>query len=1699
MGEAFAAYFTAASGCAIRQGGSVAFSRRSGAGGGDVNLRMEGDIKLDANIASRGTMAFSAGGDLTQSENIFSHSNIWLGAGGDLSTLGRVDGDLVELTAGGNIDNLGELSADRGLWLNAGGSIINHNVGEMVSTGVLDLHAVDDIINQQGYMEGVDVTLTTERGDIINRTEFEQITQNTPSGGFYTRTEVGEDSMIVSHNSLMMDAGHNIDLQGSRLSAGSDISLNAGNDVLMGAVENKAAHSFDLDSFSGSRERTTYQVVDIDAGGNLIITAGQNIVGEGTRLGAGGSALLRTEQGDINLSGVANVDHSAFARKDYERSDTVVTYTQAALNVGGSAQLQSGQDINLIGANVIAGGNISLHAERDTNILSVTDSEHHYLYERDDKSFGRSETTEVETLSSTNVGSVIQAGGNITINTLLDEEGNVSLQNSRNVTIQGSLLDAGGDIAVSALENVTMTTGQETYLDYSHRSSSGLGGLTGRSQSDTAADVVQIGSMLNSGNDVVVMAGNDVGIAGSVVSANNDVELYAGLINDEGDINIESVNHESFRASESSRTSVSLDISSDSVSVSEEKTVNQDNTSTANAASYILAGGEIYGDASRDINVTGSVLSANGTVQLDAGRHVTIQSGNSGSITGDEDKKRRYGASWDTTSNDVSAFVGSETNATRHQQDYQGVVGSYVAGVQVNINSGEDINVIGSDLDAQGSIILDAGNDVNILSSEEALTTSTRNSFTQDGLTMTFSHNVGQAVDAIGNLGSGDNAVSDASGVMEAMDSMDSVAPSASIFLGQTTTSQTESNTSTFARGSNLNAGDDVVINAGNNATISGSQVNADRNIQVDANDITISAAENTTQLNSVHNYDQVGLTLAGGQGNVSLTAGFATSESDYQQEMVTTAGSSLNAGQDINLNARNDLTIEGSDINADRNVDLHADNNVAIIAGEGYVRSTLDEEHLSGGGGVNLGSDGFGYTAYVAAGENDLDRQNITNHNSTVSAGEGLTITSGADADISGANLTAADVNMDIGGDLTVASVQDTGSVSGRRWDASLSVTVGAGVSANVSVGYGETEGSSAWVSDQTSITGSNSVNINVGGHTQVDGALIANIQEDGTDGGNLNLSTDTFGYTNLEDHHEETSSYLSVGFGNDAATGDTDWSVSGNYSDVDQQQTTYATLGNGAITVRSDAETGADSMAGINRDIDEAQEITRDKEVDLEVYVTSNSIESFSGLFTADNPDTPEIENTFSRWQSNIENFGRNTVLVYEGINEFTEHEDVPQFARNIAGAMVDMADTAGTLTLGIAPGVKNHGGLAGQTGALVVGDQFFYHVTAQTSYNPETMNVELDGYEISEVDEPLEGYTVFTNGILNTLDDSIRNGVMQTGSDTFIDAYNPSHGFLGDVLESFWDKNIGGVVSTGNARQLNDFYRAGINNDTSFNIAAHSQGTLINQRAIEGLDFTNGGTIQPGSVQFSGSPVGFDTFIEVTTEAGIPAYVRNEDNKLVPNLIFQTNRPEGETSLFGFPLVDPVSDMPVFLGGNHNQGEGGSLGGSFFSVPSLFTDGSPHSNYICQTPACTESPESMPSAVQTFRDSLRTPDTGGGGYIRPEIIYPPRPALDEPANQYQLSQSPVITNESSGTALTPNSYPDLERSPMVQQPYQYPEHNVESEDRPGSQPIDLTLHLVPEGDGQTSDQESRRRQITLPEIVDEAAENHEESADE
>jgi filamentous hemagglutinin len=78
----------------------------------------------------------------------------------------------------------------------------------------------------------------------------------------------------------------------------------------------------------------------------------------------------------------------------------------------------------------------------------------------------------------------------------------------------------------------------------------------------------------------------------------------------------------------------------------------------------------------------------------------------------------------------------------------------------------------------------------------------------------------------------------------------------------------------------------------------------------------------------------------------------------------------------------------------------------------------------------------------------------------------------------------------------------------------------------------------------------------------------------------------------------------------------GETGWSVSGWDYQKDREQIVRATVGAGEIVVRKDAETGADSTAGLNRDVGKAYEITKDEESRTDLYASSSSLGAVASL---------------------------------------------------------------------------------------------------------------------------------------------------------------------------------------------------------------------------------------------------------------------------------------------------------------------------------------------------------------------------------------------------------------------------------------------------------------------------------------------------
>lgn len=216
------------------------------------------------------------------------------------------------------------------------------------------------------------------------------------------------------------------------------------------------------------------------------------------------------------------------------------------------------------------------------------------------------------------------------------------------------------------------------------------------------------------------------------------------------------------------------------------------------------------------------------------------------------------------------------------------------------------------------------------------------------------------------------------------------------------------------------------------------------------------------------------------------------------------------------------------------------------------------------------------------------------------------------------------------------------------------------------------------------------------------------------------------------------------------------------------------------------------------------------------------------------------------------------------------------------------------------------------------------------------------------------------------------AIANGLMQSGSSngeaSFVLAYNPTHGLIGDLIESATDKNLQGAVLSGTARNLNGLFKQAIDaGPESLHIYGHSQGGLLTWVAIKGLDFSQGKSpvVEMNSIQLSGAPVDAVQFHKDADSAGF----KDQDQST-----FQVNRPD-ETVFFGLlPKTDTVSDLPLLLGGNAQYSDDpiARTLGALFTVTSLFGKGSPHSNYSCVT--C---PASPPGSVEAqIRDIVIDP---------------------------------------------------------------------------------------------------------------------------
>ncbi|EPV2173449.1 hemagglutinin repeat-containing protein, partial [Escherichia coli] len=630
---------------------------------------------------------------------------------------------------------------------------------------------------------------------------------------------------------------------------------------------------------------------------------------------------------------------------------------------------------------------------------------------------------------------------------------------------------------------------------------------------------------------------------------------------------------------------------------------------------------------------TGSTLAGNGDVTLTAGRDMTSQAaslsaqkglalmaGHDVTLTGAQNTSSLDEYHKVTGS---SGMLSKTTTTTHDVTDRRTMTGSELNGDTVSISAGHNLNVTGSSVAGDNRVSLAAGNNLNI----GTLTESNRETHLKQEKKSGLMSSGGVGF----SMGSQSLKVTDtATDTTQKGSTVGSVHGDVSLQAGNRLT----------VNGSDLIAGRDMAL-SGKEVSITAA---TDQHVQTHtveqktsgltlALSGTAGSALNTT-VETVQAAKSAGNSrlealqgvkaalsgaqavqagrLADAQGadaennntvGISLSYGSQSSKSEQQSEQTVAKGSTLTAGNHLSIQATGsgvkgvdgDLTIQGSQIKAGNNVLLQANRDVNLVSAENT--SKLEGKNTSSGGsvgvGVGVGSGGWGISVSASANQGKgSEKGNGTTHTETmVDAGNRLTIISGRDTTLTGAQAGGETVKVDAGRHLTLTSEQDSDRYDSKQQNASAggSFTFGSmSGSASVNLSRDKMHSNYDSVQEQTGIfAGRGGFDVTTGQHTQLNGAVIASTATADKN----RLDTGTLGFSDIENRADFKTEHQSAGLS-------TGGSVAGNFlgnmannllvganHEGHADSTTQSAVSAGNITIR-DTQSQKQDVADLNRD---------------------------------------------------------------------------------------------------------------------------------------------------------------------------------------------------------------------------------------------------------------------------------------------------------------------------------------------------------------------------------------------------------------------------------------------------------------------------------------------------------------------------------
>ena len=972
-------------------------------------------------------------------------------------------------------------------------------------------------------------------------------------------------------------------------------------------------------------------------------------------------------------------------------------------------------------------------------------------------------------------------------NVILDSKKDTNVIAS-DITASKDELGNGGNILITAGNNVNIlsdTTSQSSSSTTSKNKSIGSLNVGSKGRADGMAQVIQNSSHLSAnGGNIVVKSGKDTLIGASELQSTESIGLVAG-----GNVVVTGLDEKYGESSSKSKGGMFR-----GGHLYKGNSESEKNQSITNKESVIRAGKDIVVKG-ENVGILGSDLDAGQDINVDAKNGIIVKSRNE--VYSSENQKNETKVGFFAKGHNLSFEAGieakskSDASATKQIRSDESTL---VANGNINLKSGENIYFEGDaasgqdiNLDSKNIFIADSEGRVEYMNkSKEA-----RVSF---GVDMNF-NNLSDTFTSIARV---------------------YFKPGAFKHLG---------NLKEFGH----YFGDIKAIGHLSDLTSFAGDLLSGKSLLE-----SLDGREDT--INGINSYF-AGMKEGSGKAGIYAKASISASENKGSNE--TIERTSLTAGGNINLKGDNSITIRGTDIKGFNDVNIET-KNLDIQASKSSMNSKNSSFGLSGE--INVLDPSLSLSGNISRGKTE----GYTYNNTTIDAGNKLyiNIENGA---IKGANISGNDVDVNVKGNLEIASLQDYEKTSQR----SVGGTVGnvTGNARSYSGQVGVTNGTKNWVGEQTSIIGRNSIRVDVGNKLTLTGAKISN-EENGIDKGNLVVrakeieardieGNDDLMSVNVEgslarrdiEHRQKNGKKAHEKYENDGAV-----TVEGH----EREQIARATIGNGTIE--------GNVSGGIHRDIKTSSEITKGVEVkpvrveyndertdwgSTNKILTQNAgtIGKFLddiGVPKLDKGITPAGQKKPEELRKSNEEFFKeitytNVLKVEDGINKVT-----------------------GNYIHGLIPTSGVHGGLLEQIPKFVIEDENkIYRVITRVRNGQQF-------YEIKEVDrldaEELKRYDrenkLFNNGMNESLEKAAANSTRQylntsngqsvpDGTYETILIYNPTRGLIPDIAETGLGKVFNGRWSSGglNLGVMRGLETAIRTNDPNqqYELRSYSQGNI------------------------------------------------------------------------------------------------------------------------------------------------------------------------------------------------------------------------------------------------------------------------------